>query len=359
MEKEMLKGLIAALQNQPSANFSAEDVNTAAVNKIMETCGLTADSSVREIRMVQDRAFALIEEAIDEILPKKLENILGQFAEIKQFARDAEVVFDIEKIGKKRAKLTIAKGARGGIYRAARLDNKYFSPAVSVQTVAVYVTLEEIILGTQTLADLFNNVLEGFEELLYKEIFNALATGVPAAGSAYDRIVDGATSGSSGASHNYDANKNVLTTASTLPAALDMVLPYVKQYGTPTIFGAYTQLANIYNPLANTTYAPGYPNNQDSSEIRQYGFVQVYKGVRVVELPNYLVDETNSEWFYDDSYVFVIPSGAKPVKVALKGELYIKENEQAVGSVKWEAHKILGVGLAMANNYAVIKVVNA
>lgn len=357
MEKEMLKGLIAALQGQPSANFSAEDVNDAAVNKIMETCGLTANSSSREIRAVEASAMALIEEAVDEILPKKIEGIFGQFAEVRSFARDAEVVFDIEKIGKKRAKLTIAKGARGGIYRAARLDNKYFSPAVSVQTVSVYVTLEEIILGTATLADLFNNILEGFEELLYKEIFNALATGIPAAGSAYDRIVDGATSGSSGAAHNYDANKNVLTTAQTLPAALDMVLPYVKQYGTPTIFGSYQQLANIYNPLANTTYPAGYPNNEDSREIRQYGFVQVYKGVRVVELPNYLVDESNDTWFYDNAYVFVIPSGAKPVKVALKGEMYIQMNKQAVGSEKWEAHKILGVGLAMANNYAVIKVV--
>jgi hypothetical protein len=82
----------------------------------------------------------------------------------------------------------------------------------------------------------------------------------------------------------------------------------------------------------------------------------MYKGVRVVELPNYLVDNSNDEWFYDPSYVFVIPSGVKPVKIALKGELQIQRNAHAVGSEKWEAHKLIGVGLAMANNYAVIQV---
>jgi len=353
MNKELLQGLIAAMNNQPSANFSASDVNDAAIKAIMAECGLSENSSSREIRAVEAKAFALIEEAVDVILPKKLENVLGAFAEVRTFARDAEVVFDIEKVGKNRAKLTISRGARGGIYRAARLDNKYFSPEVHVETVSVFVTLEELILGTASLADLYNNILEGFEEIVYKEVFNALATGTPAA-SAYGRIVDGATSGSG--NHNYDANRNILTTKATLSEAIDMVLPYVKSYGTPTIFGSYKQLVNIYNPLANTVYAAGYPNNEDSREVREYGFVQVYKGVKVVELPNYLVDETNSTWFYSDAYVFVIPSGATPVKIALKGELYLKINEQATGSEKWEAHKLIGVGLAMANNYAVIKV---
>lgn len=92
---------------------------------------------------------------------------------------------------------------------------------------------------------------------------------------------------------------------------------------------------------------------------RQVGIIRLYKGIRVVELPNYLVDNNNETWFYDPKYVFVLPSGAKPVKVAMKGEMYIKRNEQATGSEKWEAHKIMGVGVAMANNFAVITVTDA
>ena len=332
MNKELKLGLVAALENRPSASFSAEEVNEAAVKAIMAECGLDENSSARDFRAVEDKAFALIEEAIDTILPKKLEQVLGEFAEVRQFARDAEVAFNIEKIGKNRAKLTIAKGARGGIYRAAKLDKKWFSPSTAVETVAVYVTLEEIILGTMSLSELYNNVLEGFEEKIYKEVFNALAAGQSAAGTGYNAITTN-------------------TTKAQLGSAIDSVLPVVKAYGIPTIFGSYAALSNIYNPLAASS---GYPNVEDSADIRRYGFVQVYKGVRCVELPNYLVG--SSDWFYDDDKVFVVPSGIKPVKVALKGDLTLIRNTQSVGSEKWEAHKIVGVGVAMANNYAVLTV---
>ena len=334
MNKDLKLGIIAALENRPSTSFSAEEVNEAAVKAIMAECGLDENSSGRDFRAVEDKAFALIEESIDQILPAKLASVLGEFSEVRQFARDAEVVFNIEKIGKNRAKLTIAKGARGGMYRVAKLDKKYFSPETSVQTVAVYVTLEEIILGTVSLGELYTNILEGFEEIIYKEVFNALATGQSTAGAGYNA-------------------KTISTNKATLGSAIDSVLPIVKAYGIPTIFGSYAALSNIYNPLASTS---GYPNIEDSSDVRRYGFVQVYKGVRCVELPNYLVDNSNEKWFYDDNKVFVIPSGTQPVKVALKGDLTLIRNTQAVGSEKWEAHKMVGVGVAMANNYAVITV---
>lgn len=336
MEKEFKLGLIAALNNKPSANFSAEDVNQAAINNIMKELGLDENSSAREIRAKEADAFALIEEAVDEILPAKLQDVLGGYAEVKTFARDAEVLFNIEKIGKGRAKLTIAKGSRGGIYRAARLDSKYFGLSTHVETCSVYVTLEELILGTMTLGELFNNILEGFEEIVYKEVFNALATGTPVAG--YERI----------------APASVTTTKASLGEALDEVMPLVKQYGVPTIFGSTSALVDLANP--GDAY---HPELEDSKDRRQYGVIRLYKGVRVVELPNYLVDNSNKEWFYDVKYVFVLPSGVKPVKVALKGEMYIKKNEQAVGSEKWEAHKLIGVGIAMANNFAVIEVTDA
>lgn len=337
------KLLIAALEGRPvvegTNNFSTEDVNEAAINAIMTECGLTKDSSAREIRAVEGKAFALIEEAVDEILPKKLEAVLSEFAEVRTFPRDAEVIFDIEKIGKNRAKLTISKGARGGIYRAARLDNKYFSPTTMVHTVAVYTTLEEIILGGVSLGELFSNILEGFEEITYKEVFNALAVGAPVAG--YPRIKSGESA-------------IVNTTKAGLGASLDKVLPYVKQYGIPTIFGSRSALDELAND--GTAY---HPELEDMKDRRQVGVIRLYKGIKVVELPNYLVDNKNETWFYDPKFVFVLPSGAKPVKVAMKGEMYIKKNEQATGSEKWEAHKIMGVGVAMANNFAVITVTDA
>ena len=348
MDAMLKQNLIAALQNQPIANFSAEEVNAAAINGIFEAAGLSKDASIRELSR-SIGAFDLVLEAIDEILPIKVQNTLGQFAEVRTFARDAEVVFKIDKIGTRRAKLTISKGSRAGIYKAARLGSKTFSLDTMTYTVAVYTTLEEILLGTVSLAEFFNNILEGFEEIVYKETFNALAAGSTIGYNGFG----GAVQGSGVNQQANSTNPSITTTKANLGAALDQVIPVVKQYGQPVIFGSYDKLAAIYNPLAAT---PGHPNSVDSLDIRNYGFVQVYKGIKVVELPNYLVDETNSTWFYDTKYVFVIPTGAKPVKIALKGEMYIQKNQQATGGEKWEVHKIMGVGVAMANNYAVIEI---
>ena len=343
MKNELRQTLVAAFTNQPivlpEATFSADDVQTKAVAAIREELGLSENASIRDIRACEQAFFSLVEETVDEIMPRKLEAVLGQFAEVKQFARDAEPVFNIEKIGKNRAKLTIAKGSRAGIYRAARLDNKYFSVGTTTETVAVFVTLEEIILGTMTLSELFDNILEGFEEAIYKDVFNALAFGTPIAG--YDRIDGGNPA-------------NVTTTKAGLGAALDKVLPYVKQYGVPTIFGS----ASALDLLGNTADAY-HLEMEDSKERRLYGIIRLYKGVNVVELPNYLVDNSNQTWLYSNSYVFVLPSGAKPVKIALRGEMYIQKNTDAVGSEKYHAHKMLGVGIAMANNFAVINVTDA
>ena len=330
---ELVKHIAEARQGRPTTNFSASDVNAAAVAERFKALGIPENATGREIRAHRDEAFALIEEAVDEILPQSLQDIFGRFAEVRTFPRDAEVVFNIEKVGRNRAKLVISRGSRGGIYRTARLANKDFGVQTRVYTAASYVELEDILLGRVSLGERYNDILEGFQEELRREVFNALAAGAPLSG--YDRINGGEAS-------------NVTTTLSALGTAIDKVVPYVKAYGVPTIFGSYAAISAISNPVSNTAL--------DSADIREKGFVQRYKGRQVVELPNYLPSLSNDEWFYDPSYVFVIPGDIKPVKIALRGEAYRQDNKSAVGTEKWELNKRMGVGIARANNFAVIKV---
>ena len=93
---------------RPVAGANFADVKSATRNAMIEFAGLK-DLTPREIRQNRDYLMALVEEVIDEILPQQLESRIGDFAEIKQFARDAEIVFDIKGKGKRRAYLTIKK----------------------------------------------------------------------------------------------------------------------------------------------------------------------------------------------------------------------------------------------------------
>ena len=349
MEKELFKLLNAAFTNQQvkyqETTFSAQDVNEAAIKKICETVGLTGEVNVRSIRPYEGLVFALLEEALDAIVPEAIKDVLGAFAEVKQFDVNDEAVFELNKLGKSRAKLVVSKGSREGIYRAARLSSATMKLPTHTETAAVFISLEEILLGSVTLNELFNTIVEAFQEEIYKQVFEALASGTPAAG--YARIGEA-------------AGGKVLATKATLGEALDAVMPYVKAYGQPTIIGSYQALSGLYNPVATTTTGGvviQYPTREDNEDIRRIGHVAMYKGAQVIELPNYLLDGT--KWFYDVDKVFVMPAGAKPVKIAFKGDTMIQKNQNAVGGEKWEIFRTMGVGLAMANNYAVINVTDA
>lgn len=351
MNENLRKLLISTFEGKEITNkFSVEQTEEAAFNALLEELQLTKDSSLRDIRAKEAAAFAIIEQTIDEILPKKLQGVLQEFAEVRTFGRNDEVVFDISKLGKNRAKLTISKGARGGLYRAARYSSTHFSVTTSILTAGVNITLEEIIAGKITLGELWNNILEGFQEGIYKEVFNALAVGVPVAG--YNRITGGLTgNGTAGQPGPDSGSDRILTVKADLAKSIDAVMPYVRQYGNAMVFGSYQALSVLENPTSEW-----HPEMQDSAERRNFGHISIYKGAQLVELPNYLIDNTNKEWFYDPSYVFVLPVGVKPVKVALKGETLIQRNTEPTGDERWDANKLIGVGIAMANNFAVIKV---
>lgn len=335
--KDLLAHVGAAMLGvTASGNFSAADINRAAINEIKTEFFGDEVIDYKSVRRHENEIFDLIETKVDEILPAKLQDVFGRFAEIKTFPRNAKVEFYIEKLGRSRAKLVISKGAREGTYRAARLDNRVFALDSRHYTAGVYISCEELLAGTRTLSEMYNDIVEGFSEEIMREIYNELTSGATLSG--YNRIDGGNSS-------------NVSVTKAALGDAIDKVMPYVSAYGVPTIFGSLEALSAISNPLAATV-----PNSQDSMDMRESGFVQVYKGHRLVVLPNYLIDLKNDTWFYDPSWVFVIPGDIKPVKVGMVGETMMRRNKDTQGGETWDAEKEMGVGVAMGNNFAVIKV---
>ena len=326
--KQELRTLFkAAMAPSDPSKFSAMDAEKAAVNAILETYDLQ-NASAREIRAHQAEIFAMMEEVIEEILPKAIEDVIGGFAEVKSYARDAEPIFEIRGLGRRRARLGIIEGARGGIYKARRLDNKSFQVTTKVWTVKVFVTLEDILLGNYSLADLMANIRDGFVEKIYVASVQALRTAKTLAPDA-----------------------NIEQGNGFVEATVDKLIAIANQYGDALIMGFRPAISKINNGTQWTSY----PNHAaaDSEDIRNRGFVTIYKGVPVVEIPNYLVDNNNSEWVFKAGDMFILPAAAKPVKVAMRGDLTIVEDPHPSGSVEQNAHRMMGVGLALVNNVCV------
>lgn len=329
MEKTLL---IKALRGQSVAEFSNKDVNADAIHKIYEELNIDETKSARALLYRQNEVFAIISEVIEEIMPKDITNIMGAFAEVKEFERNAEVQFQIKGAGKKRARLTIQKGARGGIYRAARIDNRYMGLDVAVETVGMFVSLEDILLGTVTLAELYQNILQGFEERIYQGIVAALRTAKTLAPG----------------SHIFSGSGLDLDD-------LDAAIRVAGAYGdNVVVIGFKSMLSGISNM---STVSGSTPNVSvdDVNDIRASGRVNLYKGTPVLELPNYiLTDGTTASWTFKESDLFVLPGDSKPVKVALKGQLVMEEANHPTGSKVWNAHKMIGVGLLLADNVCIV-----
>lgn len=329
MDKLLIK---KALLGKTVAEFSVADVNKSALEDILKTVGLSKDDSVQRILSKREEIFAIVTEALDEILPKDLQNILGQFAEVKQFARDADVNFRVNAIGKRRARLSIKKGARGGIYRAARLDNAYLGLETYTQTVGLLITIEDLLTGRVTFGELYQNILLGFEEKVYQEVIVALRSAKTLAKATH-----------------------VFTNAGFDIGQIDQAIRVAKAYGNNVvILGFRSYLEQISNIVDFTDANPTIPTD-DLADIRAQGIVRLYKGVPVVELPNFILEDgATATWAFGEGDLFILGSDVKPVKIALKGNMFIAEDKMPNGDMAWNAHKMMGVGLLLADYVCVV-----
>ena len=330
MDKKLI---IAALRGLPyAAEFSAQDTNTAAIKEILQEAGVPENCSTRTLIEKKATIFAIIAEQIDEILPKEITNIMGAYAEVKSYARDEQPIFHI-KTGQRRARLSIKKGARGGLYRAAQFDNKLMELQTEVYTVGEYVSLEDMLLGRVSLAEYYANLVIGFEERIYEETVAALRTAEQLAPASHTESASSATAGA-------------------IETALDKVIRIAKAYGDGvTIFGFSTLISKLLN-------VSDWKVDEDKTDIRTLGHIRVYKGVPIVELPNYILKDGASgamQWAFKENELFVLPGAAQPVKIAMRGESVITDDKEPTGSEVWNCHKMFGVGLLLADNVCIVK----
>lgn len=331
MEKKLLKDLLVAAA-RPSTGVNFADAQSAAKNALVEYFGLE-DVTLRDIKKNQGAIFSIIEEVIEEVLPAELESRVGQFAEIKTFGREESVKFNIKGIGKTRVMRGIVKGARGGIYRAKKLDDRELMVTTSVYTVGYQVTLEELLSGRRTVAELIELIAMGFVEIMYVEVIKALRVAGAAA----------------------PANNKDLSNAFN-QTAIKKVIRTISAYGNPIII-AFQSAAELF---ANTIGVVGSYNPNiaaaDLDEIRNAGRVSQYHGTPIIVLPNYFMDDTNTNWLFKENQIFVLPVNERPVKVAIHGELYTAEVMQPAGGVEYHAHQLMGFAVIFNNHIGILQI---
>ena len=151
--------------------FSYSDLNDTLRKELNEIAG-----TFQLYRENKNTVFELIEEVINDVLPQRVLEQYGQFAEVKTFAQGDKPVFKqkISEASRRRAKQFITKVGLAGVYEVFKLDGKTFEVQTTAFGGAAEIGMEEFLDGRVDFADLIDVVMEGLDEKVYLEIEKAL-----------------------------------------------------------------------------------------------------------------------------------------------------------------------------------------
>ena len=302
-------------------SLSYEDLNETLRNELNEIAGTY--SLYRENK---NRIFSLIEQTLDEVLPKKVIQQYDQFAEVKTFAQGDKPIFRRPLSNRARAKQFVTRVGLAGMYEVFKLGPKE-AEAFEVRTSAIggaaQIGFEEFLDGRVDFAEVTKIIMDGMDELIYKEVARALKASIGQLPPA-----------------------NRVAVAGFDEAAMDKLITIASAYGTPTIYCTY-EFAVKMIPQEAWRYTEAM-----KTELWNTGRLATYKGTKVIILEQGFEDETNSRKVIDPGYAWVIPTGAdgKPVKIAFEGGTIVDEYTNYDRSREIQVYKKVGVMCILANN---------
>lgn len=326
----LAKTVAKADSSAPTAySFQGESFSYEALNETLRKEFNEYAGSFREYKMNQNLIFSVIEEVLDDILPKKVEEAYSMFAEVKTFKQGDKPVFRRKISARNRAKQFITRVGLAGIYEVFKLGGE---ESFEVQTSAIggaaQIGFEEFLDGRVDFAEVTAIVMEGMDELIYREIGAALTSSI-----------------------NQLPTANAVITNVWNEAEFDRLLAIASAYGDPTIYCSYDFAVKMI-PEKQWMYT-----DSMKETLWNNGHFTNYKGKKLIVLPNGFVDETNTTRVIDPSFCWIIPSGGdtKPVKVAFEGQTIVDEYTNYDRSREIQVYKKVGVIALMTNNICVYR----
>ena len=331
--KDLIKLAKIAANVQPSKTYSfeGETFSASEINETLreELTAIIGKGDYHKYEQNKHTLFTLIEKTIDDVLPQRVLEEYGRFAEISTIPQGDRAVFrqKISAASRRRAKQFITKVGLAGIYEVFKLDGTSYEVPITAFGGAAQISIEEFLDGRVEFSDLTEIVMEGLDEAIYLEIEKALIGAVDNLGK-----------------NNYHEDTGFVE------AQMDKLLSVADSYGKSTIYCTYEFAATMVP-------SSGWISDSMKDQKWNNGYLARYKGHDVVVLNQSLVDETNETKVIDPAYAWIIPTGSneKPVKIAFEGQTLMDDRKNDDWSREIQVYKKLGVGALITNDICVYK----
>ena len=325
--KQIIDMAVATATNNIPTEFSAADVEATLREQ------LSAFNDVKYLRKNKAVLFEIIEAVADIVVPNKVLEQFSQFADVQRKNYGEKISFTV-RTGKFRGKKFVTRAGDKGIYKTFSLDSKDIVMSPRVHAGAARLEIQDFLLGRITMAELMDVLVEALSEVINKEIQAALQ----ASFNAPERPA---------------ANKH--TAAGFVMDKFDALINTVFAYGdSVTIYAPRAFAQNLYNLPGWAGSANPATALQDYNDYREMGYVGRYKGADVVILKQSFADDANAEELVSNQFAYIMPMGKeKPVKIALEGGTYVREYEDAVGSMEVSIEQMMDVAVIAHNFWAI------
>lgn len=269
---------------------------------------------------------AIIKENVNEVLRVKVGNALDIIADVTYVGHGEKKEYNVRN-----GRLKVEYVALGSEIRRQKIYKGKVTAQPKALGAAVYAEWDDILAGR---AEAFTEMIDEIAEAVNEEVLTSIQTAfVTAMGSA--------------------PTANKYSGAFSL-AQLRTVANTVSAYGRPIIVGTAVALSNI---TSDSNFQSQMSENM-KDEFNKNGFIGVWEGKALVQLPNTFTDDTNTEWVLNNNYIYVLPVGAdKPIKVTFEGGAEMLEKQDYdTGQVEKKTLQKVGVNVIQVQNLGLVTI---
>lgn len=329
--KELKQLAVYAAKGTAPANYSNDNVEAALLDGLRELGG-----SVNQFMKNRYDIYEIMIEAAEEVVPKKVIAALAPFAEVQTVAQGQKAVFT-KKMGKMRAKKFLTQVGLSGVYETFRLDRSNFELAGHAVGSGATLDFERILDGAESMADIMEVMTEGLTDSVYLLVQKTLKAALNAKGRP-------------------NANKVIENTFDS--AKMFKLVSVVKAYGNGAVIFAPPEFVGEMGPDAivpvSVGTGQGIYSPDDIEQIHKTGYINIFRGTPIVQIPQSFVDENNEKTWIDPQMAYVLPTGGeKVVKVVLEGQTQMWDRVNHEQSIELYWYKKMGAAVLCNYNWGI------
>jgi hypothetical protein len=280
--------------------------------------------------------YSYFAEVADEILPNKVIDAFGMFAEVKFVPQGQKAIFKRGGRGKNRAKRFLTRAGLAGVYETFRLDSETYEVPAFAQAGAGTVDFERVLDGAENIAEIMSVITDELVDSAYYEVQKALIASINAPGRPAANVAYTAT---------FDASQllRLINTAKAYGESAVVFAPpeFIEKMGPDAIVPVSAVGQGVYHP-------------QDIDMIHNQGYINVFRGTPIIKMAQSFIDEKNEKTWVNPQCAYVFPTGKeKVVKIAIEGKTQVYDWVNTDQSIEIHMYRKIGVGIDAYHNWGI------